>query len=239
MHTADNVRFPRCAECNEDLRQCASCRHYEAMACHDPVGARLFSLDTNAAMDCPSFASNYAVSGWLRSLPAPGWVALSLLLLLVCVTAFIYFIEPDMQLVAGNEKLHMMVSVESLATVGRQCRMNILMRNEGRRASSRYFIVLDGSLLSVVDTNMPLPVPKSITQDEISNRLVMEYKPIAPHGWTVVRLYFTPRRQPGDYRLHVSLYSPNYKCYQEANAPVKVVNASPAPAHGRTERNPL
>ena len=202
------------------------------MACHDPEGARRFSPDRNAAPECPAFSSHYDVRGsrWLRALPAPAWVALALLGLLAGITAFIVFIDPDLQLVSGREKLRIQVTLPSEVALGQQFSVDARLDNDSTQWSSRWYLAMEGEFLAkgTSETSMPLPVPETITKDRMGKNLIFEYKPIAPRGWTVVRLFFTPKRA-GEFPLVIKLYSPNYQHVREVEARVTVVNTHGQP----------
>ncbi len=208
VNEPDDVSFPRCGGCSEELVECAACRHYVDMACDDANGARLFSPDRNVAPRCGAFRSRYEVRGsrWLRSLPAPAWVACTLLFVLIGLTALIWLIDPDGQLWSGRERLTIHVTMPAEMKLGVQNTVEIMVRNPAKRRGARWYLELEGSLCSntLAEMSMPMPEPTSIARDNKGKSYQLEYPPVK--DWKKIRLFFRPKRT-GEQTLEVKFFT--------------------------------
>lgn len=237
VNEPDDVSFPRCSGCNEELVACASCRHYVDMHCEDPAGERLFSPDRNVAQKCPSFHSRDEVRGsrWLRALPAPVWVAITLLLLVIGITAVIWVIDPDGQLWSGREQLSIDVTVPAQMQLGVLNTVEILIKNPTHNRVSRWYLELDGSLCSntAAEMSMPLPEPTTLKRNSEGTNYQLEFPPVK--DWKQVRLYFRPKRL-GEQTLIIKLYTSGLARGRVVNARtivVKTRGTANVPKEGR------
>lgn len=235
VNDPQDVGFPRCSGCGEGLVDCAACRHYSDLTCDDPVGGKLFSPDRNVAPKCPSFRSRYEVSGsrWLQSLPAPAWVASALLLLLLGITALIWYVDPNGTLWTERERLQIKVAVPAQMKIGVQNTVEITVENPIQDKGSRYYLELEGTLCSNVfaEMSMPSPEPISLSRDGKGLKYLLEYPPV--RDWKKIRLYFRPKRT-GDQSIVVKLYTSGLARAQTTIGRTSVVQAT-GPATVRKE----
>ncbi len=236
VNEPDDVNFPQCGGCGEELVACAACRHYVDLACDDARGAALFSPDRNSAPRCPAFHSRYEVRGsrWLRALPAPAWVAATLLIVLLGTTALIWILSPDGQLWSGREQLKMEVAMPAQMQLGVPATVEVTVRNAAGQMGSRWYLELTGSLCSntLAEMSMPMPEPASITRDREGKTFQLEYPPVK--DWKKIRLFFRPKRA-GEQTLVIKLYTSGLDRGSTATARTIVVDRTTGPVNAQKE----
>ncbi|OPZ84910.1 MAG: hypothetical protein BWY76_01648 [bacterium ADurb.Bin429] len=206
------------------------------MACDDARGAALFSPDRNVAPRCPAFRSRYEVRGsrWLQALPAPAWVAATLLIVLLGTTALIWILDADGLLWSGREQLTIHVSMPDQMQLGVPATVEVLVKNTSGQKGSRWYLELTGSLCSntLAEMSMPMPEPTSLTRDRDGKKFQLEYPPVK--DWKKIRLFFRPKRA-GEQTLDIKLYTSGLDPGRTINARTVVVDRSTGPVNAQKE----
>ena len=222
----DDISYPRCSHCHEDLVRCPACFHYEAGGCHHPREAARFTPDGEAAKDCPSFHSRNEVrdSHLHWNIPAPGWVSALMLLILLGLAIAGWFIDPSMRYFHGNP-LRLETAVPFQASLGRPFNITMRITNKLGITSTRFYLEIGEQFMSDVLSGPPSPAPLSFarfTTGQYKNRLVLEYDSLPAHGSENVLLPFIPRKK-GALVFVARIYAPRNQLVGEVRSiPIQV-----------------
>jgi len=221
----DDITYPRCGQCHEDLLRCTSCRHHEASGCHHARGQALYTPDQEAAKKCSDFRSRYEVRRprMLWTIPAPVWVSMLLLAVIIGLGAAAWFIDPIGRYLHGNPIWPETV-VPKQVTVGEPFYVTMRVRNLLNQTSTRIYIEIDKQFLAMADPIMPLPQPSPEYISRDSNRLVLQYQPLPAYGEMRLRLPFVPRAS-GTAPFIARIYAPSNQLRQEVSVPISVIAA--------------
>lgn len=190
LNRSDDIAYPRCGQCHEDLVRCASCRQYHDTDCRHAHGLSHFHADGEGAKECPYFDSRHTVRepNMLWTVPAPVWIS-AMLFLLVCVLfAAAWFVDPAARYFLGNP-LRLETSVPAQVTVGDPFQVTMRVRNLADRASTRIYLEIGEEFLAHATYSQPNPAPRRISS--YRGRLLFEYDPLPAHGQQVLVLPFT------------------------------------------------
>lgn len=238
----DDISYPRCSQCHEDLVRCPACRHYEAGECHHPREAERYTPDGDAAKDCPSFRSRNEVRDirmqW--DVPAPVWVSSLLLVILLSLAVAAWFIDPALRYFRGNP-LYLKHNVPPEVAVGQMFNIKMFITNPMNTTSTRYYIEIGEKFMAGVMPGVPMPEPLSV--GHYRNRLVLEYDPLPSNSSQLVLLPFKALKK-GTLSFSARIYAPRNQLVQivEATAVqvkdpgVAAINNNPALAHQKMVR---
>ncbi|HEX2951119.1 MAG TPA: hypothetical protein VHV83_16365 [Armatimonadota bacterium] len=189
----DDLSYPHCSQCHEDLARCTYCRHHEGNGCKHPKAYSRFTPDGDAAKNCPEFRSRGEIRGsqLMAKLPAPLWVSALVLVILLSLTAATWFVDPAERYFLGNP-LRVETAIPQEVLAGEPFQVTMRVTNLLNRPSSRIYVEIDNRFLSAVDWEMPQPQPERIDSDH--NRLLLEYDSLPPNGQRTLLFTFTPRQ---------------------------------------------
>jgi len=221
-HT-DDITFPRCGQCQEDLVRCTACEYLQGNVCTLPAGKAHFTADMNGAKFCPKFSSRYVVHGprlfW--HIPAPVWVSGLLLLIMLSLALGSWFIDPLWRIFRGNP-LTLQVLIPEQVTLGKSAIVSLRVINRVNRASTRITLEIGDEFRQAVQLGNPAPPPSHI--GVFNHHLLLEYDPLPAQGQLVVELPFVPR-MTGAPRFGVRAYAPSNQLQQEVVAPIIILPA--------------
>jgi len=217
----DDITYPRCNQCNEDLVRCPACRHFEAGGCHHPREAARYTPDGEAAKSCPSFRSRNELhdSSMQWNVPAPVWVSTLLLVILVGLCIAAWFIDPTGRYFRGNP-LRLETMVPSQVMLGQQFYIKMRITNLMDRNSTRLYVEVGDEFLANALPGMPAPTPARISRTK--NHLLLEYDPLPKYGWMTVLLPFTPMHK-GAVPFTAKIYAPSNQLRQIVNTPPIII----------------
>jgi len=218
----DDIGFPNCGQCHEDLIRCTSCRHAEAASCRHPHGrTRFAAFAPENATRCPHFRARTEERqpSWRITVPAPVWVSAMMLLILVMLGSAIWFIDPTGRVLHGNP-LRLETTVPRQVIAGQPFNITMRFTNILPQVSTRIFVEVSGGFLSVAEPGMPTPPP--VRYSRTGDRLVFEYQPLPSGGQRVVQLPFVARNT-GTAPFVARVYAPENQLRQEVRVPIEVV----------------
>ena len=227
---ADDFGYPRCSQCHEDLVRCSYCRHFEGGACAHPRAHVHFTPDLEAAKSCPAFRSQFEVrdSRLFAQLPAPLWVVFLLTLIVGCLTAAAWFIDPYGRYFFGNP-LDLRAEVPAIVTVGQPFTVTLRITNllDKARSTPIYIEVIGNEYQLISASNQP----RKITYN--NEHVVLEYNPLGRGAMQAVRLQLVQRKL-GDASFNVRVYAPANHQSHEVNTTIFALGA--IPGEGREGR---
>jgi hypothetical protein len=218
---ADDLGYPRCGYCHEDLVRCSACRHYEDGGCHHARAYTNFTPDLEAAKTCPAFRSRNEVHAphILANVPAPAWVSLFLLLVIVGLAGAAWFIDPLGRYFLGNP-LRLDTTIPAQVTIGQPFVVNMTVTNLLDRVSTHFYLEIGKEILAIADPGMPDPPPAHISR--FRDRLLHEYDPLPAGKAVKLNLPFIPRER-GTATFSAKVYAPINQLRNEVNVPFTVV----------------
>jgi len=205
----DDIGYPYCGQCHEDLVRCSDCRHFQANACTHPREQARFTPDLGAARSCPAFQSRYRERDdrLFTKLPAPVWLVSLLLFILLMLSATIVFLDPSYRYFRGTQLMVSLVPVPENPPVQLNQPLDVTLRifNLMNVRSTPLFIEIKEQDLLAAQFVTATPNPVRITR--VPGQLLrLEYAPIGPRAERPVKLTIVPTR-PGVSDFAVSVYS--------------------------------
>ena len=216
----DDVTFPHCGQCQEDLLHCDSCRHLQAGQCTHTRGKARYTPDGDAAKLCSVFSSSHELRGsrLMTMLPAPLWVSLLLFLILASLAIASWFIDP-MRLYFRGSPLQVETAVPQEVTPGQSFVVTMRVTNLLSRPSTPYFLEISADFLQTVDWESSMPPASHV--NAYHQRLFLEYEPLPPGGYRTMQLSFTPRQ--GEIApFTAKLYAPSNQLRHTISAPIVI-----------------
>lgn len=213
---ADDFGYPRCSQCHEDLVRCNYCRHFEAGACTHPRAYIHFTPDLEAAKSCPAFRSQFEVrdARMLAQLPAPLWVVFLLTLVVGCLTAAAWFIDPYGRYFFGNP-LDLRADVPAIVAVGKPFTVTLRITNLLDKArSTPIMIEVIGDEYQLISASNQ---PRKITYN--NEHFVLEYAPLDSGAMRSIRLQLVQRKL-GEARFIARVYAPGNHQSHEVNTEI-------------------
>ncbi|MHB9130759.1 MAG: hypothetical protein ACYDBB_06675 [Armatimonadota bacterium] len=218
---ADDLGYPHCGYCHEDLVRCSACRHYEDGGCRHTRAYTNFTPDLEAAKTCSAFRSRHEVHAphILANIPAPAWVSLFLLLVIFGLAGAVWFIDPLGRYFLGNP-LRLETAIPTQVAVGQPFEVTMRVTNLLNRPSTHIYVEIGKEILAVADPGMPDPRPESISR--MRDRILLEYEPLPAGKFEVLHIPFIPRKQ-GIAKFSAKVYAPINQLRNEVNVPFNVV----------------
>ena len=209
----DDIGFPRCGQCHEDLVRCPDCKSFEEQRCAHPQMQARFTADGEAAKTCPAFASRYAErdSRFIANLPAPLWVSFSLLLVILGLSLLAWGIDPAGRYFFGD-RLQLSLAVPAKVPVNTPFQVRLRVTNPLDQPSTRLYIEIGEEFLANATAGEPTPRPEHIVRLRSQHRELLGYDPLPADGQRDFLLPFMLLQQRNT-PLVVRLYSPiNHLC---------------------------
>jgi len=216
----DDLTFPYCGQCHQDLVRCTFCRHHEGSGCRHPRAYVHFTPDGEAAKHCPEFSAHTEVRGsrMMLKLPAPLWVSLLLLLVLTGLAAAAWFIDPIGRYFRGSP-LRVQTTMPQQVEVDEPFIVKLAIQNLLDRPSTRVYVEIGSDFLSAVDWEVPYPHPERL--ESYQNRLLLEYEPLSPNSERVLQLPFIARHG-GTAVFTAAIYAPSNQLIRRITVPIQV-----------------
>ena len=204
----NNIGFPLCAQCHEDLMRCDDCVSFEGSACRHPQMHDRYTPDGEFAKKCPAFQSRYEErkSQWITVIPAPIWISFSLLLVVLGLSLLAWGIDPAGRYFFGN-RLQVELTMPEQVVVNKPFQVIMRLANPLEQPSTHVYIEIGEEFLTAAIAGTPTPRPERIVHIRPQNRLMFGYDPLPPRGLQQFSLPFTVVRR-GDIPLVVRIYSP-------------------------------
>ena len=219
LNHADDFGYPRCGQCHEDLVRCGYCRHFDRDACTHPRFCERFTPDLEAAKSCPGFRSRFEAreAGVFAQLPAPLWVVFLLTLIVGCLTAAAWFIDPYGRYFFGNP-LDLQANVPAVVTTNQPFTVTLRITNLLENArSTRIYIEIGEEYVNAAIPGPAFPPPRKVTYS--SNRFVLEYGPLGRGAVLPVRLQFIQHKL-GEAKFVARVYAPGNHLSHEVNTTI-------------------
>lgn len=225
LNDTDDIGFPRCGQCHEDLVRCGDCKSFEGDACTHPQMHEHYTPDGDAAKTCPAFHSRYEEreSRFVTDIPAPIWVALSLLLVLLGLALLAWGIDPAGRYFFGN-RLQLALAVPKQVTVNKPFSVILRLANPLDQPSTHIYVEIGEEFLANANAGTPSPHPERIIHVRSQNRLLFGYDPLPPVEQRQYSLPFTIVRR-GNIPLVIRLYSPISHLCQEVRTTIVAMDA--------------
>lgn len=222
----DDISYPRCSQCHDDLVRCPACRHFEAGGCLHAREAVRFTPDGEAAKACPGFRSRNEVpdSRMRWNVPAPVWVSALLLLILAGLVLAAWFIDPAGRYIFGNP-LRLETVVPAQVTLAQP--FNVVMRitNLLDRNSTRIYIEVGGEFLASAAPGKPVLMingePALTRIGHYHNSLLLEAESLPANGQAIVQLPFTMLKR-GSSPFIARVYAPSNQLRHVVKVPIEV-----------------
>lgn len=233
LNQSDDIGFPRCGQCHEDLVRCSSCRFWEATGCRHPQEHVRYTADDDVAKRCPGFRARTDERGprLLSTIPAPFWVSTVLFLILLILIGSTWMLDPGSPLFSKNNPITLETMIPLHVRVGEPFLVRMQLTNREHADSSRIFIEVDRLFLGNVEPLMPVPAPRHMSIEH--QTLLLEYDQLPPHGTMEIVLPFVAAT-PGNVPFAARVYSPlNYLRQETVSEPIIIQPASVAPAPTR------
>ena len=222
VNHADDLSYPRCGQCHEDLVRCNDCRHHEGGACVHPRSQVHFTPDGEAAKSCPTFRSRHEArdSRIFTNLPAPLWVVALLMLVVGSLAVSIWFIDPFGRYFGGGNPLDLETQVPTQVVVNQEFTVTMRIRNLLNERSTPIYIEIPQEYMDVATPAMPLPRPRRITQSR--ERVVFEYAPLEAQAEYPLQLRFIQHKL-GNATFVTRVYAPSSHLFREVRASISAV----------------
>jgi hypothetical protein len=232
----DDLAYPHCGQCHEDLVRCSACQHHEANGCRHSRAYTRYTPDLEAAKDCPDYRPRTEIRGsrLLANWPSPLWVSTLLCLILLSLGLATWLIDPAGQYFHGSQ-LQIITNVPQQVVVDKPFAVTMDMANLLAQPSARIYVQIDANFLAMVDWRMPTPTPLRYGFDR-HHALVLEFDPLPSYARRTITLPFVARHsgvtapaRPGAVTLPfiVTVYSPlNQPCGDPKLMPISVVQRS-------------
>ena len=227
INRPDDIGYPRCGNCHEDLVRCAGCRHHKDADCRHVHGLAHFRPDGDGANECPQFRSRHEVREphMLLTIPAPVWVSGMLAVLVLVLLAAAWFVDPAGRYFIGNP-LRLETSVPAQVVPGEPFAITMRVQNLADRASTRIYLEIGEEFLARAAYRQPMPAPRRISS--YRGRLLFEYDPLPAHGQQELVLPFTlrdDRTEPTIFQARV--YAPMNQLRYPVQVPIVVGERPP------------
>jgi hypothetical protein len=220
VNHADDIGYPHCGQCHEDLVRCTVCRRHDGETCTDRRARAWYVPGGEAAKRCSHFVARHAVmdARWTRSLPAPLWVGALMALILVTLIGAALFIDPAARYFRGNPmEFKVAIAGGQDFREGEPFLATMQVANLIDQPSTRVFIEVDERAMRA---GALVPEPDRLTRH--GNKLVLEYAPLPPRGRMILQMQLIPRR-PGPAAFSTRLYAPRNHLRGERTRLIEVV----------------
>ena len=231
LNHADDLSYPRCGQCHEDLVHCGDCRHYEAGACAHPQAHLLFTPDLEAAKQCPTFVSRHEKrdARIFAAMPAPLWMVLLVTIIIGALAAIAWFIDPRGRYFVGNP-LELKLQIPAQVVTNQPFMIAMRITNLLPERSTRIFVEIGEEYLLDAVPGMPFPPPLRITRGP--ERLLLEYGPLGSHAQLPLQLPFVQRKR-GVAMFVARIYAPENRLFREIRMPISAIGMSSLPSEGK------
>lgn len=218
LNHSDDIGFPLCGQCHEDLVRCGDCRHFQAGTCTHARERARFTPDQEAAKSCPAYHSRHQErdARLFTKLPAPLWVVSLLLIILGVLASLMWFIDPYGRYFFGNP-LGLSIQVPRQVALQQPFQITIRITNELNVRSTPIYVEIGEEYLQAAALEMPYPQPRRIMRSP--ERLLLEYPPLNAKAVLPLRLSFVPTR-PGVSFFVARIYAPSSHLSYEERVPI-------------------
>lgn len=207
LNHAEDIGFPRCGQCHEDLVRCPGCRHYEDNRCTHPQAHARYTPDQEAAKACPSFRSRDEERDprFIANLPPPLWVIFLLMVILLGLAALTWSIDPKGYYFRGFP-LALETRIPKQVMVNHPFPITMRLLNRQQRTSTRVYIDVGGGTFTLAPPLLTGQLPVSITRR--NGRMLLEYNGLPAGGQVVVQFSIIPLEK-GALNFEANVYAPN------------------------------
>jgi len=233
LNHADDLSYPRCGQCHEDLVRCPFCRHYEEGACAHPRARAQYTPDGEAAKQCAAYRSRHETNDprILHNLPAPLWVLSLLALVVGMLTTAICFVDPSGWYFFGvGKSLKLEMQVPTRVIHHQEFYVTLHITNYFPGRSTPIYLEIPREYLSAATPGMPTPRPREFIQNK--DHAIFTYAPLEEGEERAILLPLV-QNQLGEAMFHARIYAPRNHLFQEVKMPIVAVAGHSLPEQGR------